>query len=147
MSKNQMRHGKTMFLVALVMSLSLIGSSQAQDSQTGSFTLNNPIRWGSQILQSGNYTITFNVSSSPATTLIRDGHGRTVALVTAMVRDENPTLEKSALFLKEKNGQMCVYSLALANVKTILTYDPALARRAILESRIKQTVPVVLAKK
>jgi hypothetical protein len=56
------------------------------------------------------------------------------------IRSENTSLERSALFLKEKDGQLCVHSLALADLRTTLIYDPALGRKAVLESQVSQTV-------
>jgi len=49
--------------------------------------------------------------------------------------------------LKEKEGQLCVHSLVLAGLKTVLVYDPVLARESVLEARASQAVPVMWAEK
>jgi hypothetical protein len=54
---------------------------------------------------------------------------------------------KNALFLKEKNGRLQVYSLAIADLGMVLIYNPALAREAVLESQASRTVPVMWAKR
>jgi hypothetical protein len=40
-----------------------------------------------------------------------------------------------------------VHSLALADLRLILIYDPTLARETVREARVSKTVPVMWAKK
>jgi hypothetical protein len=61
--------------------------------------------------------------------------------------DGGRTSAGNALLIKEKGGQLCVYSLALASLGKVLVYDPGLARHAVMEARASQTVPVILAKR
>jgi hypothetical protein len=53
----------------------------------------------------------------------------------------------NALLIKERDGQLRVHSLALADMKMILIYDPRLAREPVQEARVSQMVPVMWAKK
>jgi hypothetical protein len=39
-----------------------------------------------------------------------------------------------------------VYGLTLADLGMVLVYDRALAREEVMEARVPQTIPVVLAK-
>ena len=41
--------------------------------------------------------------------------------------------------MKEKDGQLCVHTLALADLGMVLIYDPALAREVVQEARASQT--------
>jgi len=131
------------------MSLFFIATSQAQTDLavfTGKFTLGNQVLWGNTVLQPGDYTITIGSSSMPAFALVRDSKGRPVARFVSRI-DGGPTGAGNALLIREKDGQLRVYSLALRSLGRVLVYDPALAREAVLESRSLQTVPVMLAKR
>jgi hypothetical protein len=82
-----------------------------------------------------------NVVEVTIMALISTISGRPVARVRNWSRSES-TNGKNALLLKERNGRLQVYSLALADLGMVLTYDPALAREAVLESQVSQTVPL-----
>jgi len=149
MRNSQKMQGSKMLLAALFASLLYVGTSQAQAGLPAyalEFTLTSQTRWGGTVLQPGDYTITLGSTAPPAFGIIRTGQGRTVAIVVSKIRNEQAT-RRSALLLKEKEGQLCVHSLALADLKTVLVYDPALARENGLEARASQTVPVIWAKK
>ncbi|MGA2456604.1 MAG: hypothetical protein ABSF85_03480 [Terriglobales bacterium] len=134
---------------ALSISVIVVGIAQAQQGIpifTGKFTLTNQIQWGKTVLQPGNYTIAI-VSGVDATfATVRDGKGRAVACFMSGF-DSGETSAWNALLLKEKGGQLRVYSLALASLGRVLVYDPILAREAVLEARVPQTVPLMLAKR
>jgi hypothetical protein len=134
---------------ALSISLIVVGIAQAQIDIpvfTGKFTLTNQVQWGKTVLQPGNYTITIGSSSTPTFALLRDDKGRPVARFISGI-DGGKTSAGNALLIREKGGQLCVYSLALASLGRVLVYDPALAREAVLEARAPQTVPVMFAKR
>jgi hypothetical protein len=61
--------------------------------------------------------------------------------------DDGRTNAQNALLIREKGGQLRVYSLALASLGKVLVYDRALAQEAVMEARAPQTVPVMLAKR
>ncbi|MGH9746763.1 MAG: hypothetical protein ACRD59_11715 [Candidatus Acidiferrales bacterium] len=149
MRKNQRMAGTALLVVALVASFFFGGSARAQGvspAYVGKFTLTQQIHWGKAVLQPGSYTITIKSLGSPMIAAIRTADGNAVTDVMTAVRTGN-TNGSSALLIKEKNGQMNVYSLALADLGTVLIYDPALAREAVHEARASQTVPVTWAKK
>jgi autotransporter adhesin len=140
--------GKMLF-AALSISLILAGIAQAQlglPTFTGKFRLTNQVQWDKTVLQPGDYTITIESIGTPAAVLIRDSKGRPVARLISGI-DDGKTSARNALLLKEKGGQLRVYSLALASLGKVLVYDPALAREAVMEARAPQTVPVMLAKR
>ena len=125
------------------------GIAQAQTDLptfTGEFTLTTHVLWGKTVLRPGNYTITVGSSSMPSFALVRDSKGRPVARFMSVI-DDGKTSAGNALLIREKNGQLRVYALALASLGEVLVYDPALAREEILEARTPQTVPVMLAKR
>ena len=149
MRKNQRMAGTALLVVALVASFFLAGSARAQSvspAYAGKFTLTQQLHWGKGVLQPGNYTITIKSLGSPVIATIRTADGNAVADVMTAARTGN-TNGASALLIKEKNGQMNVYSLALADLGMVLIYDPALAREAVREARASQSVPVTWAKK
>jgi hypothetical protein len=144
---SRIRRGQAL-AAALLMSLFLIASSQAQTDLAvfaGKFTLGNQVLWGKTVLQPGDYTITIGSSSMPTFALVRDSKSRPVARFVSRI-DGGRTSAGNALLIREKDGQLRVYSLALRSLGRVLVYDPALAREAVLEARSPQTVPVMLAK-
>jgi hypothetical protein len=150
MRKNQRIPGSEILVAALLISFFFVGTSLGQvniPSFTGSFTLASQVHWDRSVLQPGQYTITVGSPGPPMIALIRDQKGRSVALVATKVRSTNANVETNELLMAEKDGQLCVHSVVLAGIKTTLIYDPALARKAVLESQVNQTIPVMWAKK
>ncbi len=136
-------------LAALGISLMMAEVAPAQVNIpifTGKFTLTNQIQWNKTVLQPGNYTIAIGSMGSPMSVLIRDARGRPVAQFISGIND-GKTGRGNALLLKEKSGQLCVYSLELASLGRVLIYDRSLQREAVLEAHAPQTVPVMLAKR
>jgi len=134
-------------LAAVSIGLMFVGIAQAQiPTFTGKFTLTTQVQWNRTVLQPGDYTVTIESINAPATVLIRDSSGRPIARFLSGI-DSGKTSTGTALFIREKGGQLRVYALALANLGKVLVYDPALAREAVLEARASQTVPVMLAKR
>ena len=149
MRKNQTMAGTALLVTVLLASFFCPGNARAQGvspAYVGKFTLTQQIHWGKGVLQPGNYTITIKSMGSPVIATIRTADGNAVTAVMAAARSGN-TNGASALLIGEKNGRMNVYSLALADLGTVLIYDPALAREAVQETRANQTVPVTWAKK
>ena len=148
MERNQRMTG-TVLLAALFTSLFFVGTARAQGQSpayTGKFTLTNQIHWGKCVLRPGNYTITIKSIGNPTVALIRNIGGDAVTYVLSGARSGN-TNGLNAVLIKEKDGQLKVHSLALADLGMVLIYDPTLAREAFQEARVSQTVPVTWAKK
>jgi hypothetical protein len=141
--------GSKVLVTALFVSILSIVTLHAQIDlpvYQGSFTVAQPVQWNTSVLQPGDYTITVDSTASPVFALISTASGRPVARLRNWSRSDS-TNGKNALLLKEKNGRLQVYSLALAQLGMVLIYDPALARQAVLESQVSQTVPVIWAKR
>jgi hypothetical protein len=138
----------TMMFAALCMSLVLVGVSPAQSDLStfsGKFTLDHPIHWGTAVLPSGNYTFGIQFGF-PVIVSVRNSRGSIVARVTSGI-DNGRTGAGNALLIKEKSGQLFVYSLTLPTLRRSLVYDPELAQLSALEARATETVPVTLAKR
>jgi len=136
-------------LAALLTSLFFVGTARAQGQSpayVGKFTLTNQIHWGKSVLQPGNYTITFKSTGTPIIASIYNVDGNAVTFVMSGARSVN-TNGMNALLIKEKDGQLRVHSLALADLGMILIYDPSLARETVQEARVSKTIPVTWAKK
>lgn len=113
---------------------------------TGKFTLTNQVQWGQTILQPGNYTVIIKSHGSETFAFVRDNKGRAAGIFMSQI-DDGKTPGGDTLLLREKGGQLRVYSLALGSLGRMLVYDPVLARQAVLAARAPQTVPVMLAKR
>jgi hypothetical protein len=148
MTKNSRTTASKVLVTALLMSLSFIATLQAQTELppfTGKFTLTTQVQWNKTLLQPGDYTIA--IATHGATfALVRDSEGRPVARFISAI-DGGGTSDGNALLIREKGGQLRVYSLELASLGRVLVYDPALAREAVMEARVFQKVPVMLAKR
>ncbi|MGA8438529.1 MAG: hypothetical protein WB762_21405 [Candidatus Sulfotelmatobacter sp.] len=145
MKRNSRIRGSQVLAAALLMSLFFIATSQAQTDPVvfaGKFTLIDQVQWGKTVLQSGDYTIIIGSSAIPTPVLVRDSRGRAVARFMSTI-EGGKTSSRNALLIKEKGGQKRVYSLELASLGKVLVYDPALARAAVLDARVPQTVPVL----
>jgi hypothetical protein len=142
------RIGNQQYLVgSLSISSIVAGIEQAQTdlpSVMGRFTLPTQVRWNTTVLQPGEYTITIGSRAMPTLALVRDSKGRAVARFVSGI-DSGKTSSVNALLLREKDGQLRVYSLALATIGKVLVYDRVLAREAVMEARAPRTVPVMLA--
>lgn len=149
MERNQRIVGSTLLLVALFASLFFAGTAQAQAQYpafVGKFTLTQQTHWGQSVLRPGKYTIIIKSTAAPIIGTIRTADGDAVSFVVSQASNGN-TNGVNALLLREKDGQLTVHSLALADLKMVLIYDPTLARETVQEARAGQTVPVTLAKK
>ena len=149
MTRNSRTPGSKMLVTTLFVSLLSIVAMHAQSGvpiYKGRFTLAQPIQWNTTILQPGDYMITIQSTATPILALISTASGRPVARVVNRSRSDS-TVGKNALLLQEKNGRLRVHSLALPDLGMVVVYDPALARQAVLESQVSQTVPVIWAKR
>jgi len=148
MERKQRMAGTALLMAALLTSLFFVGNAgaQAPPAYVGTFTLTNQIHWGKSVLQPGNYTITMKSVGNPIIALVRKADGDAVTYVMSRARSEN-TSGVNALLIKEKDGQLRVHSLALADLGMVLIYDPSLARETVQEARVSQTIPVMWAKK
>jgi hypothetical protein len=149
MERKQRMAGTAILVAVLLTSLLSVGTARAQGQSpayVGTFTLTNQIHWGKSVLQPGNYTITMKSVGNPIIALVRKADGDAVTYVMSRARSEN-TSGVNALLIKEKDGQLTVHSLALADLGMVLIYDPTLAREKVQEARAGQTVPVTWAKK
>ena len=149
MKRAQQLAVSNILFAALSISLIIVGIAQAQMDFpvfTGKFMLTNPVQWGKAVLQPGNYTITIGSDSVATLALVRDSKGQPVARLMSGI-DDGKTSVRNALLIREKGGELRVYALELASLGRVLVYDRALAREAVMDARVPQTVPVMLAKK
>ena len=149
MGRNQRLVGTTLLLAVLLTSLFFAGTARAQGALpafVGRFTLLYQVHWGKIVLQPGNYTITIVSTAVPTIACIRNTKGDAVTYVASGARSRN-TIGMNALLIKEKDGELRVHSLELADLEMVLIYDRSLARETVEQARVSHTVPVTWAKK
>jgi hypothetical protein len=149
MERNRGTLTAVLLVTGLLASLFFAGTARAQGQSpayAGKFTLTQQVRWGKDVLQPGAYTITIKSTGSPLVASIRNADGDAVTHVVSGARTGS-TDGVNALLLKEKDGQLTVHSLTLADLGMVLIYDPSLARKAVHEARVSQAVPMIWAKK
>ena len=148
MKKAQGWMNSRMWFAAVGFLLVVAGTAAAQINVqvfTAKFTLTNQVQWEKIVLQPGNYTISIGAFGPPMSALVRDEKGRAVGFFSGI--DDGAKSSRNALLLKEKGGQLRVYSMALGSLGSTLVYDKALEREAALEARAPQFVPVTLAQR
>lgn len=141
--------GTALVVLGLLATLSLTATASAQIGPAryvGRFTLQSSVHWGRSTLQPGTYTVTIWSEESPVIALIRDSQGRAVTFVTSGIRNSR-TDGLNALLIREKDGQLRVYSLALADLEMDVIYDRASTQEKPHQARVSQTVPVLWASK
>jgi len=149
MARNQRIVRTALLGTVLLVSLFSIGPARTQGQSpayVGTFTTTSQILWGKTVLQPGSYTITIKSTGSPIVASIRNAKGDAVTHVVSGAHT-GKTNGVNALLIKEKNGQLEVHSLALADLEMVLIYDPGLAREAVREARASKSIPVTWAKK
>ena len=148
MARNQRIAHTALVVAALLTSLSLVGTARAQaqsPAYVGKFTTTSQLHWGKAVLQPGTYTIIIKSTGEPVIASIRNAEGDAVCLVMSRARSEK-TNSVNALLIKEKEGQLKVHSLALADLGIVLIYDPGLAQETVREAQASKTLPVMFAK-
>jgi len=149
MQRNRKLAETTLLLAALLTSLLFVGTTQAQGqlpAYIGKFTLPYQVRWGGSVLRPGDYTLSIKSTGSPMIALVRTADGDAVTYVMNGSLSAH-TNGVNALLIRERDGQLIVHSLALADLGVVLIYDPSLAHEPVKEARIKHAVPVMSAKK
>lgn len=139
----------TLVVLGLLAVLSLTATAPAQMGPAryvGRFTLQSSVHWGRSILQPGTYTVTIWSKEAPVIALISDSQGRAVTFVTSGTRSRR-TDGLNALLIREKDGQLRVSSLALADLGIDVIYDRASTQERPQEAHVSQTVPVLWATK
>ena len=141
--------GSTLLLVALLASPFLTHTAWAQGqppAYVGEFTITHQIHWGKTVLRPGKYKVSINSILASNIGTIRTVAGDGVSIVMSQARTGNKN-GVNGLLIKEKDGQLTVHSLAIADLGVVLIYDPTLARETVQEARVSQTIPVTWAKK
>ncbi len=149
MRRDQNAVGIRMMLSAVVMSLLFVGVAQGQTDlpvYRGKFTLTDQVCWGKRVLGPGDYTITLQSTGTPAIAVVSKADGTARFRVVSTIRS-GPASRVNALLAQDKDGQLTVHSLSLADLGMVLIYDASLARESVRDARVSRTVPVMWAKK
>jgi hypothetical protein len=138
----------TFFLAALAASLTLAGAARAQNvspSFVGKFTLTSTVLWGKTTLPPGTYDLRIYGTALPVMAFIHNDQYTVSTRVMSGVT-EDYTSGSNALHLKTKNGHIVVQSLTLADLKTVVVFEPSAARERVEEARADSTVVLVARK-
>jgi hypothetical protein len=139
----------TFFVAALAASLVLAGPARAQEispSFVGRFTLTAPVQWGKSTLPPGTYTLRIDSTNRPIMATIRNDRS-TFAIRVMSLASSDCHNGPDALHLKVRHGSLVVQSLALADLDTVLIYDPSPTQERVEEAHADPTVPVLVARK
>jgi len=139
----------TFFLAALAASFTLAGPARAQNVSAvfvGKFTITSPVFWGKTTLPPGTYSVRINSTASPVRAIIRNDRSDFAIRVISFVSSDYHN-GSNALRLNVRNGSLVVHSLALADLHTVLIYDPSPAQKKVEEAHADPTAPVLVARK
>jgi hypothetical protein len=135
----------TFFLAALAASVTLAGAARAQNvspSFSGKFTLTSTVHWGKSTLPPGTYELRIDGTALPVMAFIHNDQSTVSTRVMSSVT-EDYTSGSNALHLKTRNGHIVVQSLTLADLKTVVVFDPSPARERVEEARADSAVVLV----
>jgi hypothetical protein len=136
-------------LAALAASLTLAGPARAQtfsERFAGKFTLTSPVRWGKATLPPGTYTLRIDSTTTQFMATIRNDRS-TFAIRVMSLASSDYHNGLNALRLKVRHGSLVGHSLALADLDTVLIYDPSPAQEKVEEAHVDPSVPVLVARK
>lgn len=139
----------TFFLGALAASLTLAGAARAQEVSArfaGKFTLASPVHWGKATLPAGTYTVRIDSTTRPIMATIQNDRSTFAIRVMSLATSDYHN-GSNALRLKVRNGSLVVHSLVLADLDTVLIFDPSPAQEKVQEAHADPTVPVLVARK
>jgi len=139
---------KVTVLAALVLMAGLFaGTTQAQTTYRGKFTVDHSIRWGKAQIPAGEYRFALEAigSTSLMARVVNAKTGENVALIPcSFVADSQGN---SVLILGRRGEQYVVHTLRLRELGESFVFDPELASRQTREeAKQADTVPVILAK-
>jgi hypothetical protein len=138
----------TLFLAAMAASLMLTSAARAQSVFVGKFTLTSPVSWGKSTLPPGTYSIHLDSTTSHSMAFIsRDDSTSSFAIRVMSIATGDYRNGSNALRLKARKNALVVQSLVLADLKTVLLYDPSAAQESLEEARVDTSVPVLVARK
>jgi hypothetical protein len=138
----------TFFLAALVVSLTLAGAARAQGAFVGKFKLTSQVSWSKSTLAPGTYSIRIDSTTMPIMAFIsRDDSTSSFAIRVMSLAYSDYHNGPNALRLKVRNGALVVQSLVLADLETVLIYDPSPAREKVEEVHAAPSVLVLVARK
>ncbi len=137
------------FAAALVATLLVAGAANAGPLFKGKVNLRSEVRWGKAILPAGEYWITLNSPSLPATVTIQSANGSETLFVMPVEIYRSGARGSNALLMARHGSQSIVRALRLSEVGLTLRYEPhgAQNRQAVEEAEATQEVPVLAAKK
>ena len=138
----------TLFLAAMAASLILASAARAQETFVGKFTLTSPVSWGKSTLTPGTYSIRIVSTERPVKASIsRDDSTSSFAIMVWSNVTGDYRNGSNALRLKVRKGALVVDSLVLADLKSVLFYEPSAAQESVEEARVDCSVPALVAKK
>ena len=138
----------TLFLAAMAASFILASAARAQVVFVGKFTLSSPVSWGESTLPPGTYSIRIHSTASPIVAFIsRDDSTSSFAIQVMSTSTGDYRNGSNALRLRIRKGALVVHSLVLADLKSVLLYEPFAAQENVEEARVAPSVPVLAARK
>lgn len=138
----------TLFLAVMAASLILANAARAQEVFAGKFKLTSTVSWGKATLPPGTYSIRIDSPAHPIRALIsRDDSNSSFRILVVSIATGDDRNGSNALHLKVRDGSLVVQSLALADLDTVLIYEPSPAREKVEEAHAAPSVPVLVARK
>lgn len=123
------------------------GQAKAQSVYTGKFTLPFEARWGSEVLQPGNYTIALDDSTRAPGLLVLRGEGKEAFIVASATDFNSKYSNDSKLILVDNGSGYAVQTLVAGEAGITMSY--ALPKvKNVKTGRmqgLKRTVPVMIA--
>jgi hypothetical protein len=128
--------------------LASAASAQSQVCQ-GKFTLPVSVRWGTAVLQAGDYTFSLDSATLHSVLIVRADSGQSAVFVRARSYSDHVTSENSSLLIVRSGGKATIRRLHLKEAGMDFFYGPTKGEAPMIaqEPELIQRVPVLLASK
>lgn len=98
------------------------GQAKAQSVYKGKFTLPFAARWGSEVLQPGNYTIALGDSARAPGLLVLRGEGKQAFILASATEFDNANSDSSKLILVDNGSGYAVQTLVAGEAGITASY-------------------------
>src|SRR5256885_13997810 len=108
------------FALGVFIALPALGHSE---TFIGKFTLANETHWGGATLAPGDYDFSLEAAVSPSRVVVREAHGKAVAILISMWSTGMSSTKANRLELETSAGEVYVSALYLSDMDTELHFN------------------------
>jgi hypothetical protein len=149
MNTKQKLGGVRYLVLGLFVFLAASAASAQSEAYRGKFTLPMSVRWGTAVLQAGDYTFSLNSSALHSVLIVRADSDQSAVIVLPSSYSDHVTSENSSLLIVRSGGKATIRRLHLKEASVDFFYRPTKGEAPMIaqQPELIQRVPVLLASK